>query len=778
MSNKFRIILIVFISICASARGQDSSGIKAKLPVTPSYWLQKAQNSVMVAEESILDAVDTGSIRRPFERLKKDFDLIRMDFENQGKVMRIRTLDDVKAKLLQQKKSLDTWRNQTRRQNDALVTSFSEIEKIKGDSIRSAILADSMMSSIYAPEMQDLFNNVNRVETKYEQHLRQMVNIETELNKQYYVVNQLIIAVESELTQRSRALFSQTHPAIWELQPNSYRYGIGKVFMDTFTQTLASLKFYAENAYLRVILFRILLLVITLLPIWYFKKLKKTNPSIDHAGKFRFVHKYTGAATSSFVLVVAPFIFVNSPHIFTEVILATLAVTTTTIFLKENKELNKWYLISILAGYIILKAMNLMVTVTFFGRIVWALSIVLLYPVISFFRISFQSGKVINRYLFGFIGLTTILMMIAGWILSITGHFPLGRILILTGLDQFFLVIILYVAIYSFVDFVTVLADIYNSSNRVTVVRVDLIYNKLLTLVRILAVMLWFYTLALNLNAIEFLDQHFFSVFSQKITIGNSTFTPGSIVIFITTLLLSFYISGLLDGLFVDEKRSMNSAGKTSLGSIVLLLRLVIISLGFIGGMLIAGIPLNNMTLFVSALGVGLGFGLQSFIANMISGLIIAFEKPIYVGDIIEVENGGKGRVTDIGIRATKVDTADGAEYIIPNNELVSKVLKNWTLTSRYFKIEMNLLIAHNQDPGKVAEVIMNVLKETGFIMSFPGPKVQFTDVTLHGMQFQVSCWIANISESSTRKSELLIAITDALAKEGISFSKKMGGDD
>jgi small-conductance mechanosensitive channel len=377
-----------------------------------------------------------------------------------------------------------------------------------------------------------------------------------------------------------------------------------------------------------------------------------------------------------------------------------------------------------------------------------------------------------KKWLFRLITVITALMFIAGWILNFTGHYPLGRILLLAGLDQFFLAIVLYVAIFSFIDFIAIIANIYNSPDRLTQVRVDLIYDKLLYLVRFLAVAFWFGTLLVNINAVSFLKENVFSVFNTTLSIGDFTYTPGSLLIFFIVVYLAFYLSGLLDGLFFDEKRSDEVSGKTSLGSIVLMLRLFVISLGFIIGLVLAGIPLNNLNLFVGALGVGIGFGLQSLIANLISGIIIAFEKPIYVGDVIEVE-GSRGRVTDIGIRATKVDTADGAEFIVPNGEMISKVLKNWTLTSRNFKIDASFCVDHSNNPNKITELVEEVLKDTSFILPFPKPRVNLQEIEPQFMRFSLSCWISNITESGHLKSELLKKIHMKMDEAGVVYPRK-----
>jgi small-conductance mechanosensitive channel len=769
------VILLFLAGFCPELAAQDSTRLQNRPPqptlLNPSNWLQQGENVIMGFESELAFGIDTAYKHAQLIRLSKDLELIGKDFESQRAVMRIRALDDVNAKLLQIKTDVEKWRNAIRKQNDLLANNYYTIESLKTDSIWSQMKRDSALWSIYAPEFTALESNIKRVESQYQEILKKSVQAESNINTVNFRISQLLIGVEQELSQRNAALFNQTHAPLWKVNTQTYKEGIGPVFMRTLSQNLDSLKFYGKNAYIRVILFRIILLLITLLPIWYFKRHKKEFSKDDPGQPYRFVHKYTGASTSSFVLVMAPIIFVNSPHIFTEVILVTLSITTTLIFLKEQPNLKRSWFYALLGIYIILKAMNLMVAVTFFGRIVWALSLVGIIPLYFILR-SINQTTIEQKWLYRVILSLSLLLYIAGWILNFTGHYPLGRILLLAGLEQFFLAIILYVAIYSLIDFIAILANIYNRRNTGTAIRVDVIYNKLLNLVRFVAVIFWFNQFLHSINAMEFLKHNLFNLFDHKFTVAGYSYAPGSIMIFIFTVFIAFYISGMLDGLFLDEKRTEEAGAKTSLASIVILLRLFIIAGGFVLGMAIAGIPLNNLNLFVGALGVGIGFGLQSFFSNLISGLIIAFEKPVYVGDIVELEGGTKGRVTDIGLRSTTVDTADGAEYVIPNNEMVGKVLKNWTLTSKLFKIEIEFTADHENDPDTIFRIANESIKQVKDIMPHPAPAVRFLNIRNNGIQFGISCWVRSIGEAKKVKSELLTNLHRELVKAGIKYAK------
>jgi small-conductance mechanosensitive channel len=143
------------------------------------------------------------------------------------------------------------------------------------------------------------------------------------------------------------------------------------------------------------------------------------------------------------------------------------------------------------------------------------------------------------------------------------------------------------------------------------------------------------------------------------------------------------------------------------------------------------------------------------------------------VGDIIEIDNV-KGRVTDIGLRATTVDTMEGAEFIIPNGELISKKMKNWTLSSKNFKIEIQILVGIDNDTEQVINQLNKAIGQTKELQQIPPVKVTLTEISANALVFSVSCWVSDITKSSLIRNELLKNIHLALQEGGISFPQKL----
>jgi potassium-dependent mechanosensitive channel len=266
----------------------------------------------------------------------------------------------------------------------------------------------------------------------------------------------------------------------------------------------------------------------------------------------------------------------------------------------------------------------------------------------------------------------------------------------------------------------------------------------------------------------------------SNITIGFGDFSLqlGSTLIFLVSLVASFYIASLLKGLFYEEHRENASASdKTSVGSYVILFRLLIIGAGFIVGMIAAGIPLSNINLIIGALGVGIGFGLQNIVGNLVSGVILAFEKPIYVGDIIEMD-GVKGKVSEIGIRATTVDVSEGSQYIIPNAEFITKNMKNWTLANKAMRIDTQVSTGLENDPDKIIRLLQESVRDTGAASRTRAPKITLREIRHNALVFGLQFWVDDIQHGDDARTEVLRKVHAAFAAEHVTYPRPEKNED
>jgi potassium efflux system protein len=199
------------------------------------------------------------------------------------------------------------------------------------------------------------------------------------------------------------------------------------------------------------------------------------------------------------------------------------------------------------------------------------------------------------------------------------------------------------------------------------------------------------------------------------------------------------------------------------------LLHYIILALGFVVGMGVLGVDLTKVTVLVGAFGVGLGFGLQSVVNNFVSGLILLFERPIHVGDAVEVGNL-QARVQRIGIRASVVRTLQGAEIIVPNSQLVSEQVTNWTLSDQLRRIDLPVGVNYSADPQKVIEVLEAAVTAHPRVLKNPPPKALFVEYGNSSINFELRAWTDDFDGWYQVRSELAIAIFDAVHAAGMSF--------
>ncbi|GIW54643.1 MAG: mechanosensitive ion channel protein MscS [Nitrospiraceae bacterium] len=202
-------------------------------------------------------------------------------------------------------------------------------------------------------------------------------------------------------------------------------------------------------------------------------------------------------------------------------------------------------------------------------------------------------------------------------------------------------------------------------------------------------------------------------------------------------------------------------------GSIV---RYTVIAIGLIIILQTVGIDLSTVTVLAGALGVGVGFGLQTITNNLVSGLIILFERPIKVGDRIEVENV-TGNVVNISARATTVVTNDNIAIIIPNSEFISSKVTNWSYTSRDVRFHIPIGVSYREDPEVVRKVLLEVADEHPGVLKDPRPDVLFQEFGESSLNFILRVWTKEYTDRPyVLRSELNFSISRKFRERGIEI--------
>jgi len=253
------------------------------------------------------------------------------------------------------------------------------------------------------------------------------------------------------------------------------------------------------------------------------------------------------------------------------------------------------------------------------------------------------------------------------------------------------------------------------------------------------------------------------SILDASLGVGEIEISLGDVFAFILTIVLAFGLSRLIR-FFLEEEAFPRMRLRRGVGNaIATLLQYTVLLLGFALALSAAGMDFTRVALFAGAFSVGIGFGLQTVVNNFVSGLILLFERPIQIGDMVEVGTL-RGEVRRIGARSSTVRTFDGAEVIVPNANLISEPVVNWTLSDRRRRLDLEVGVAYGTDPEVVLELLQSVAKANSAVLETPPAEALFLEFGDSSLNFRLRVWIPRFEEGFTIRSQLRLRSTPPCA--------------
>ncbi|PWN05543.1 mechanosensitive ion channel family protein [Rhodohalobacter mucosus] len=249
----------------------------------------------------------------------------------------------------------------------------------------------------------------------------------------------------------------------------------------------------------------------------------------------------------------------------------------------------------------------------------------------------------------------------------------------------------------------------------------------------------------------DFLNMRLFSLKDTPVTIL-------SLVIFIVFLTVFMFLGGMtrrfLQGKFLD-KFEIDPGLKYTLSRVG---QYIVVILGILISFQFVGIDLTSLAVVFGLLSVGIGFGLQNVTSNFISGLIIMFERPISVGDRVEVDDI-EGDITEISIRSTKVRTINNISIIVPNSKFVENNVVNYSHGDSTFRLDVSVGVSYSSDLDKVLKALNEVAEEHSDVMKNPKHQVHLVEFGDSAWDMQLRVWVANVKDRYRMRNELNQAI-------------------
>ncbi|MEI6352182.1 MAG: mechanosensitive ion channel domain-containing protein [Verrucomicrobiota bacterium] len=258
-------------------------------------------------------------------------------------------------------------------------------------------------------------------------------------------------------------------------------------------------------------------------------------------------------------------------------------------------------------------------------------------------------------------------------------------------------------------------------------------------------------------------------VLTASLTVGSLNLSLGNVLGFGVTVWASFLISRFFRFVLEEDVYPRIQLSRGLPYAISTILHYIVLVIGFFMATAALGIDMTRFTILAGAFGVGMGFGLQNILNNFVSGLILLFERPVKVGDVVQMD-AATGVVDRIGIRASIIRTGNGSEIIVPNGKLISDQVINWTLSNRQRGIEISIGVAYGADPCRIIELLQAIAIKHPRVALDPAPKALLVKFGADALEFQLLAWTNHFEEWMQIRSDLAVAINAAFVQEGIAI--------
>ncbi|MCW3464852.1 mechanosensitive ion channel domain-containing protein [Chitinophaga nivalis] len=715
---------------------------------------------------------DTREISGDLPTIQANLQTVQENLERYNKVLNIRNLQMFQVLLADMRQQLDDWRTRLFNYNKELMTMNAEMTAFTKDSLSKQIKADTIFRNFYLPELKELKSKWADAKKSTSQNQGRITQLQAAVSGSYFKAIELENKVKSQLRIFGLRSFSKEYNFLWEDKKED----------TTATASLTKLTTQSLEGQDKIMLYYLVkhaeywlwMLVIGAVFFFrinkYFRRIRKAGQqALLTPPHVKYVRYFPVLATIVLVLNIAPLFDLNPPAIYVELLQGLLLLSLTVLFWRNWTRRMFLCWMGVFVLYFLFSGTAAVIVPDHATR-VWMVTLNVLAIVFGlFFYYRFYKllsvGKLVRRVVMVFIILNILAAIFNGYgrmsLSKVYGMAAIAGLLQIISLTAFMQIITeaLYLQMQS-----SRIAGGFSS--RLNFEKIQAGLNKVLS---ILVVIIWLMVFTSNLNIYNELYNLISGLIVTRRNIGSTSFTIGNILLFFIILVISNFFQKYI-GYFFGETDEEQVGEVKAKSSRLVLLRLILLVIGFLLAIAASGLPLDKITVVLGALGVGIGLGLQNIVNNLVSGIILIFERPLKIGDYVEVASQ-KGRVKDIGIRSSKMVTTEGAEVIIPNGDLLSAKLVNWTLSSNHIRTELLFTITPSQQLSAATTIILEEVQASDLIIQRPVPEVLVKSLNDTAAALKLQVWINNVHEEEAFKSQLLQRVYHRLKANGINLS-------
>ena len=635
-------------------------------------------------------------------------------------------------------------------------------------------VAQVAIPPVVLQRVQSVLDAINKAQRGADSDRTQVLTLQSSLLLEDARIRTAVAAIARAQSQALKDLLVRDGQPIWTAPAtltNEWQTRSGESISAQWGATTA----FVQRLPFSFVLHAVAIALLAIFIQWLRRRLRK----LTEAALQRAVPILDLPISTAFVLstVLIPTVYLEAPR-WIQALMGAVALVPTVLILRRLLERNLFPILYALAGlYLVTQLRVLAASLPALSRFLFLVETL---GGFIFLIWLFRSGKIgtaqagattrFSRAL-RIIAKIGLVIFPAAILANILGYLNLANLLGILYVRSVFLASLFYVVIRVIEGFLIIGLQVrpLGALHAVQLHR-DMLQRRTCRVLEFLALLLW---LDLILNFFGLLNPllaRIGEVLNAHIAIGSLDISLGRVLAFAIAVWASFLISKFLRFLLEEDVFQHFRLERGLPYAISTMVHYSILLVGFFVALGALGIDLTKITILAGAFSVGVGFGLQNVINNFVSGLILLFERPIKIGDVIEI-GGTVGEVRRIGIRACVIRTADGSEIIVPNGSLISSQVTNWTFSDRARAIEVSVNILPGTDSQRIVELLKTSAASQSGIAKEPAPQVYVTSFTAGAIVFQLRAWTDRYQDWAQVRSDLALGLSDALAREKIGIA-------
>jgi len=723
-------------------KAEPKPSLEGSIRKTQDYTLKINQLNKILKNE-----LDTGQISEIIGVSEGVFLIVEKRLESAETKINLRYLNALDNLMASMNSRIETIEETVRNRVDNLAEVKTKIDSIKQDDLMRYNLRDTTLLPEYQTAISNLKANLTRTDSVLNLQRFLALTFQSKISSITVKVDEISDNLDSQKRGLEKALFDKENNFIWEQRdfPNTEK--LVDIFRTSLNLNQAIVSTYIKN-HLGISIF--LVFLVFLINYWAGSNLKKIKSEKEFSGiilgRMNYVPRYPFLSSLMIILAIAPFFYPNPPVSFFALVLV-LMVSISGVLLRRRigKELYQvWWMLFFL--FLISTASNLYWEIAYQER--WHLLVFNVFGIflgLRLLKLESANEKIdippyIRLFAKIYIGFGVVSMLA-----NILGRFSLSKMIGIAATLSLMhaLALVIFVILIKELIYLQLEVSRKSESDFTSMIDFNDIQKKVNKMFSYLAFAIWGYYFFESLSILDTMIDGISKFLVQPRSILNASFNFAQIAVFFVVVYIATFLANTVAYAASIKDQQNVGLGNKRLGSSILLMRLAVLTIGFLFAVAASGIPVDKIAIVLGALSVGIGFGLQTIVNNLVSGVILAFEKPIQIGDTIQV-GVVEGVVKDIGIRASKIKNWDGAEVIIPNGDLLSQYLTNWTLSDKKRRVELVIGVAYKSDMDLVTELITKELNKDEILLS-PEPRVYLQTFADNSVNFRVLFWVNDV---------------------------------